>query len=555
MKQIDLLIKNAVILTMDEDNPRAGSIAVSDGKISSIWETAEPPVNLTGITNQTEIVDLEGGVLVPGFIDTHNHILGYGILANRINCSTPPNQSITDLIKLIDKKADETPNGEWIQGYGYDDTLLNEGRHPTREDLDLAAPHHPVYLSHISGHLAVVNSLAFELAGLSNETPDPQGGKYGRYKDGKLNGVLYEQAAMAPINKIQPAITQEKMILAIEEAANDYIAKGITTNTDAAIYSPQDLSAHLEAARTRGNPMRTQLMILHHLLQEGAPFGDYTHEQLNEEIIGKSDGLAKLDSAKLFQDGSIQGLTGALRNPYFEHPHLFGDLIHEQNDFKEIILNLHQRGFRLAIHGNGDRAIGSILDAYDYALQKNLRDDHRHRIEHVQTATTDDIKRMKKLGVAGSFFINHVYYWGDRHKQIFLGPDRAERISPLAEALKEDILFTLHSDCPVTPISPLFSIWAAVNRLTRNGEVLGEEQRIDVLEALKSMTIYGAQLIFEEDSLGSIEIGKLADFAVLDADPLAIDPKSIKDITVLATFIGGKRVFELDQSKKAASHY
>lgn len=245
----------------------------------------------------------------------------------------------------------------------------------------------------------------------------------------------------------------------------------------------------------------------------------------------------------MFQDGSIQGLTGALREPYYQNPDVTGDLIHKQEDFQEEVLDLHSRGFRVTTHGNGDRAIGSILDAYEYALENVPNDDHRHRIEHVQTGTPEDIEKMERLGVAGSFFINHVYYWGDRHEQIFLGPDRARRISPLKDAVDHNLLFTVHSDCPITPISPLFSVWAAVNRITREGKILGPEQRIDVVTALKSMTLYGAELIFQGDRLGSIEVGKLADFAVLEEDPTTIDPEKIKDITIKSTFIDGKAVY------------
>src|SRR5699024_7241721 len=279
------------------------------------------------------------------------------------------------------------------------------------------------------------------------------------------------------------------------------------------------------------------------LRQEG-PFGNYSAAQLDRMISEQSNGNARLDSAKMFQDGSIQGLTGALREPYYQHPDIDGDLIHEQESFQEEVLDLHRRGFRVTTHGNGDRAIGSILAAYEYALEKFPMRDHRHRIEHVQTGQPEDLKKMAKLQVAGSFFINHVYYWGDRHEQIFLGPERARRISPLAEAAQHNLLFTLHSDCPVTPISPLFSVWSAVNRTTRNGKLLGPEQRIDVVTALKAMTIYGAALNFEEEHTGSIEIGKQADFTILEADPTTVHPDEIKDITIQATFINGQSVYE-----------
>lgn len=251
----------------------------------------------------------------------------------------------------------------------------------------------------------------------------------------------------------------------------------------------------------------------------------------------------RLDGVKLFQDGSIQGLTAALRQLYEQYPDKMGTLIHSQEVLNEKLLDFHKRGFRIAIHGNGDAAIGSILKAYSYILNELPKGHHLHRIEHVQTATDDDLNEMQALGVAASFFINHIYYFGDRHEELFLGKERAARMNPVKSAIDRNILFTLHSDCPITPVSPLFSVWAAVNRVTMEGKVLGENERSDVLNALKSMTLYGAELNFDGDHAGSIEVGKRADFAVLDKNPLTIDPMEIKNITVLETYIDGNIVY------------
>ncbi|TMN21724.1 amidohydrolase [Lentibacillus cibarius] len=546
MDKIDLLITNANVLTLDCENSRAGSVAVKDGKIVNIWQEPEPPIGSINVTNQTELVNLHGATLLPGFIDTHNHILMYSSMQNQVDCSSPKNKTINDIKESIRLKVKEMQVNEWVVGHSYDDTLLYERRHLTRYDLDEVAPNNPVLIRHTSGHLAAANSLGLEYAGLDNSVSDPQGGHYGRDDKGQLNGVLYEPSAMQVVLDQIPKQSNEERIQQLGKTSQEYLAHGITTNTDAAVGmfdGLQELDIHLKAAERNVNPMRTQLMIMHHFLREGEKYAGYSAEELDKELKERSNGRVQLDSAKMFQDGSIQGLTGALRQPYYQHPEIYGDLIHDEQLFQEEVLNLHERGFRITTHGNGDRAIGSILDAYANSLEKSPHNDHRHRIEHVQTATTDDLARMGKLGVAGSFFINHVYYWGDRHEQIFLGPERARRISPLAEAIEHNVLFTLHSDCPVTPISPLFSVWAAVNRITREGKVLGPEQRIDVETALKSMTIYGAKFIFEEENIGSIEVGKKADFAVLEADPTKVDPTEIKDISINATFIGGKPVY------------
>ncbi len=551
MNNVDLLIKNANVLTLDNRHNRAKSITVSNGNISGVWTKKEPPKTIN-FSSKTNVIDLKGQTIIPGFIDTHNHILMYAQLRNQINCSTPPNETIQSILEAIGRKTKKLKYGTWVQGYGYDDTLLYEKRHPTRHDLDKVSPNHPVLIKHISLHFAVANSLALKMAGLNDKSTDPKGGKLGRDIKGRLTGVLYELDAMDLVTEHIPRNTEKEILNEIGVAANDYLAQGITANTDAGVglnSGHDEYEIHLKAAEQSLNPLRTRLMIMHHLFREGEFFESYSSKQLNEEIMSRTNNLVKLDGAKFFQDGSIQGLTGALREPYFKYSDITGELIHEQHSFDEEILNLHNRGYRLITHGNGDRAINSILCAYENALSKNFRTDHRHRIEHVQTATLNDLQKMKNLGVAGSFFINHVYYWGDRHERVFLGPERARRINPLAEAHKENLLFTLHSDCPVTPISPLFSVWAAVNRITREGKVLGYEQQIDVETALKSMTIYGAKLNFEENVSGSIEVGKRADFAILEADPTAIDSKAIKDIKVTGTIIGGKPVYEHERLK------
>lgn len=541
-----MVIKNANILTLDEQDSRKGSLAVTDGRISGLWEEAEPPSGVV-LMEKAKVMDVEGKTVIPGFIDTHNHLLAYAMNKNQINCSTPPNNSIQDLLENIRLQVEDNLEEHWIQGYGYDDTLLKEQRHPTRSDLDKVAPNHPVLLTHTSSHFGVVNSRALEVAGITEDTPDPEGGHFGRDEDGRLNGILYEVAALESVNKVIPTLTNHELIALIGEGAQDYVAQGITSNTDAAVGifpDGSDIDVHTLAAKKGVNPMRTELMVMDHLLEDSGMYSEYTAEKLNEEIKRLSNGKVFLNSAKLFQDGSIQGYTGALREPYYNDPDVYGELLHSQTDFNAKVLALHERGFRIATHGNGDKAIGSILEAYENALVQSPREDHRHRIEHVQTATTTDIEEMATLKVAGSVFINHVYYWGDRHKEMFLGPKRAANISPLASMKEHDVLFTLHSDCPVTPISPLFSVWEAVNRCTSSGEVLGPEERIDVITALKSMTIYGAQLNFTEDRVGSIEEGKYADFAILDRDPTQVDPMEIKDINVKVTIINGQTVYK-----------
>ncbi|MBU8878601.1 amidohydrolase [Bacillus sp. FJAT-29790] len=544
---IDLIIKNGNIVTLDKSNTIAKSLIVSNGNIAKLFFECEPDTEGYIIDSNTQEIDLNGATLLPGFIDTHSHLLMYGEMLNFLDCRSPLTTNIDDILQKVREKVEKTASGQWIMGWGYDDTLLEEKRHPMRADLDKVAPNNPVFIRHISGHFATVNSKALEIAGITEATLNPSGGFFGRDEEGRLDGVVHEIPALEMIFPILPVPSNEESIENIAKGAEVYLAQGITTCTDAGVgldKGPSELDAHLSAANSGRNPMKMRLMILNHLLREDGPFANYTAEQLNDELKKKSNNRIQLDSAKLFQDGSIQGFTAALREPYYSKSTEYGELLNEQEAFNKEILDLHNRGFRIAIHGNGDRAIESNITGLGEAIKGSPREDHRHRIEHVQTASFNDLETMKQLGIAASFFINHVYFWGDRHRDIFLGQERASRINPLAEAVELDLLFTLHSDCPITPISPLFSVWAAVNRVTRNGNVLGEDQKIDVLTALKSMTIYGAELNFEEKEKGTIEVGKRADFAVLAKNPLTCPTEEIKDIPVLATIIDGKVVWE-----------
>ncbi|MDY0393721.1 amidohydrolase [Virgibacillus halophilus] len=422
MVHADLLITNANVLTLDEKGQRAGSVAVENGRIVGIWPGTRPEKDNITISSSTQVIDLKGATLIPGFIDTHNHLPMYAQTKGQVNCSSPLNQTISDIKKNISKKLEQTPETEWILGYGYDDTLLEEKRHPTREDLDAIAPNHPVCIKHISAHLAVANSKALQLAGVDDYQPDPAIGYFGRDDSGRINGVLYEFDAIESVYSKIPDKSVDEQTALLKAAIKDYLAQGITMNTDAGVGLDKginDLEFHLKAIEKHANPLRMQLMVMHDLMRPNGPFAEYTASELNEEIQNRTNGMASLDSAKMFQDGSIQGLTGALRKPYECDATLHGDLCHDQEAFNEEIYDLHKRGFRIAIHGNGDRAIGSILDAFEYALKRSPRKDHRHRIEHVQTATLEDLDRMERLGVAGSFFINHVYFWGERHEKVF----------------------------------------------------------------------------------------------------------------------------------------
>ena len=536
--------RNGTILTMDSGGSQAQALAVRGGTILAVGTDAE----VMALADQhTVVTDLRGRTMLPGFIDGHSHFVSAGLMAaTQIDLSSPPVggvKNIAEIKELIRAKAAETPKGEWILGFGYDDTGLEDKRHPLASDIDEAAPEHPVLLRHVSGHLSSCNSLALAKANYTKDTPDPVGGVIRRDEHGNPNGVLEEPPAREPVFRHIPAPTEADWMEGIKAACAAYTAKGVTTAQDG-FTATGDWNA-LKRAHELGL-LRNRVQIL-----PGVSRMDI--DTFNTRVSGTpltADGKISLGAVKHLVDGSLQCYTGCLSNPYhkiiYDLPdgHLWRGYIQENpQGFIDRIVALHREGWQIAIHGNGDEAIQLILDAYEEAQKRYPRADARHIIIHCQTVREDQLDRIKRLGVVPSFFVVHTYFWGDRHRDIFLGPDRARRISPLRSALKRGIRFSNHNDTFVTPIDPLLSVWSAVNRLTSSGQVLGEEYTISVMDALRSVTSWAAYHACEETSKGSLEPGKLADMVVLGDNPLAVDKKAIRDIPVLATIVGNDLVY------------
>lgn len=489
--------------------------------------------------------------MIPGIIDPHSHFpLSASTVLLQVDLSSPPvgkMNSISDIIAALKKKAEQTPPGQWIVGVGYDDTLIAEKRHPTRQDLDKASTQHPIYLMHVSYHFGAVNTKAIEIAGINRDSPDPAGGKFRRDGDGDPNGVLEELSAYERVTSRIPPRSSEQWRELIRVAGQQYASQGVTTAQHGflaerpGILSDPGLLPAFEQAIARGDlPIRVIVwpgIKLSQQLQAGeikAPSTD--------------DSWLKIGATKMFADGSIQGYTGYLTAPYYvipadQPPDYHGHPAMSRDDLVKLVVSEHKAGKQVAIHGNGDAAIDDILYAYEQAQKLQPRPDARHIVVHSQTAREDQLDKMKALGVVPSFFSLHVYYWGDRHRDIFLGPTRASRISPARSALQRGLRFTIHTDTPVVPMEPFRLMWAAVNRVTASGKQL-DTQNISPMQALRALTVDAAWQAFEEERRGSIEVGKLADLVVLSDNPLAIDSMKIKDITVLETIVGGKTAYQ-----------
>ncbi len=535
----DLVVLGGTVLTLDRSSRRAGALAARDGRITAIGDDR----TIAGLIGpRTTVVDLEGRAVVPGFVESHNHPTFFGMaLAAPVDAGSPPNDAITDIVERVRSAVLDFGPGEWIRGFRYDDTLLADNRHPTRRDLDAVSPDNPVILTHVTGHFCVVNSAALRAIGITAQTPDPPGGAIARDDRGQPSGLLIETAAFLA-NSALPAQGPEEMADALVKADEEYLAHGVTSVHDTGIGLIGG-RGELDAYRlvTRAQKLRTRIHgYLFHTLLPGLDEGE---PQPPDPTV--STELFSMTGVKIVADGSIQGRTGCLAEGYTCDPTDHGMMLIEPDDLAHRIAALDSAGWQVAVHGNGDAAIEAIIDGYATLGAPNGTG-RRHRIEHCQTVREDQLDRMAEHDILASFFIKHVYYWGDRHRDVFLGPDRARRISPLASARSRGMHFGLHSDTPVTPVPPLEGIWCAVARRTSGGDVLGAEQAIDVEAALRGYTIDAAYLGGEENVKGSLEVGKLADLAVLSEDPTAVDPDRIASLSVDGTVVGGRLVRRRD---------
>jgi predicted amidohydrolase YtcJ len=534
----DAIYYDGTIITVNDRQPTVEALSVRGGKILAVGSTSEV---FGGRSPKTRMVDLHGKTLLPGFVDGHSHI---GMLAlgwNVPSLAPPPVgtvQSIADIRRIMRQyiAANHIPPGEFVYGQGYDDSLLAEHRHPNRGDLDAITSDHPMCLRHISGHLATCNSSALALLHITRDTPDPQGGRIFRDPATKeATGVLGDQAA-APIAKLikpLPFAEQEKNFLAVQ---NYYAAFGYTTAQEGASSDPV---IHLLKQENDSGNLKIDVI-------------SYPLAQLVDGII-KAEGIhmgkaydkhMKYPGIKIVEDGSPQGKTAYLSAPYFHPPAEFGAGYRgfpmlKQDQLNATYTNAFSKDWQVQTHCNGDACIDMVLTAIRKAYAACGADDRRPVIIHSQVVRPDQLDAYAELHIIPSFFEAHTFYWGDWHREEVLGPERAAFISPLHSALTRGIVFSIHSDAPITPPNPMLLWWAAVNRLTRSNYVLGPGERVDALTALKALTIWPAYQQFDDKVKGTLEPGKYADLVILAENPLQVSPAHIRDIRVLETIKNG----------------
>jgi predicted amidohydrolase YtcJ len=474
--------------------------------------------------------------VLPGFNDAHHHLLLLGQWLMQVDCSFPSVRSIEDIVAAISAAARETPPGEWIEARGYDDNKLAEHRHPTRWDLDRAAPNHPVRLRNASGHMCVVNSRVLELAGITRETQPPFGGAIRIDPTrGEPSGLLQESAQQL-LPRTYAAQDPTELQKALEVGSHAYLAAGVTSSQEAGIFHPSEFAVIQRAWMQGRLPLRTYLMLRLPFLEAMEQMGMFT---------GLGDDRLKLGALKLLSDGSLIGRTAAVSQPFLEDPRPdnLGLPSWTQAELDELIWRGHRAGWQVAIHAIGDRAIEMCLDGFHRALQRKPRADHRHRLEHCGILRPDLIRRIKDLGVIPVPQPPFIIEFGDgflRH----LGRERCQLTYPLRSFLNAGIPVAASSDSPVSDYRPLFGIQAAVTERTAAGEDFAPGEKLSVEEAIGLYTRAAAYASFDEDRKGTLTPGKLADFVVLAQDPRQVEAEAISQVRVLATFIGGEMAYE-----------
>jgi predicted amidohydrolase YtcJ len=517
------LIVNADIITMDPALPSARALAFSNGKIVAVGTEAQVK---SAIGTYDKVIDLGGKTLLPGFIETHDHLFlsGASVTITDVSPFATPT-----LAAALEKIAHTQPDKDgWIVAFGAEPLLYKKGKGPTRDLLDALFPNLPVIVFHLSGHGGFANSEALRRAGVDEASQAPTGGTYEKDQNGKLTGYLKGKPAVLSVKSF-PIPTAANAIIAAQQRA----AKGVTTASEFAIMNSFVLDGLQKATTTPGFPVR----IVGGLFSTAAGFDDVV-----KTLKSYENDLLRIPFVKTWTDGSVQGGTAFLTEGY--HVEEFGGngSTGSQDFFNKQVLKIYELGLWPAIHANGDGAIDVALNAVEYARNAlgAKAASVRPQIIHAQFTRPEQIARMATLKVFPTFFTTHVYYFGDVHSQKTLGPSRSQRLSAMGDAFRAGVTPSMHNDPPVSPVDPLLNMWIAVNRKTTSGAVLGAEQSITPEQAVQAYTVNAAYQFGMEKVIGSLTVGKYADMVVLDRNPLKVDKNDIRRIRVVATMMGGQ---------------
>ena len=520
--EVDLVLTNGKVFVADADFSIVNTVVVNDGLI-----VASGDDSLLDRYDAAETVDLEGKLLIPGFIDSHTHIRGRPQRYIELGEVT----SIAEIQELISAKIEEIGEGEWITGYGWSEDELDEGRRPLRADLDAVAPDNPVILTRAGGHSAVTNSLALELADVTLNTPQPEGGVIEVGDDGELNGIIRERQNI--VGRLVPDSTYDELIASLEVNLNALLAKGITSITDAS-KTVSDYEMFEDLYSNNDLP----------LPRSALQFQWYDPDAINalNARVGEGNEFLKPGPIKVFADGGFTGPAAYTLEPYVNQGEYRGYLNMPEEELVTLLNEIHDAGYQMGIHAIGDAAIVLVVNTLADALERSPRVDHRHYLNHFSMRPPElTMELMAEHQIHITQQPNFTYTLEGRYAENLDGW-RLQHNNPLRGPMDHGITVAISSD--ILPIGPLVGIYAAVTRKGMTGTVYGLDEAITMEEAIRAYTALGAYLNFEEEIKGTLEAGKLADMVLLSEDLLTIDPERIMGVAVEKTWIGGELVHE-----------
>lgn len=546
MDKVDRIFFNGNILTMDNQNTIVQAVALLK---NTIYATGDNKTILSMASSETDCINLQGKTMLPGLYESHGHFqLASDGENNKVDLAAAPlgnMQTLDQCLRALKEYAQKNGINKPIYGYRYDNTGILEKRHLTKYDLDKVSTTRPVIVNHISNHLAYLNSKALKILNITKNTLDPEGGKIQKDPNtGEPNGILEENAIyLTPQSSLMIMSvdyqTEEERFEAWEKTTLQYAKLGVTTANDAVCY-PETVLLYRKAIEKGYLKIRMSINPAFNFYEK-IKNNDFAHPFLT------------IGGAKLFQDGSIQGYTAYLKEKYYIAPkneeNYHGYPTYPYEELRQKVKKAHQNGWQLVVHNCGDAGLEEYLEALEDVQNETPMLDNRHVALHCIVMKPEQLQRMKKLNMIAAFFVDHVYYWGDKHKNRFLGENRANYLCPMRSAIDAGLITTIHCDNPSGPEIPFLAIWSAVKRVTKDGEILGRDQSISVLEALRAYTIEAAYQFFEEDIKGSIETGKLADLIVVDRNPLTCPVDYLKDIEVEMTMVDGNIVYQKEKVK------
>lgn len=531
MQKADMMFTGGTILTMDPACPRAEAVATRGERILAVGPRSVVEA-LAG--PDTKRVHLDGKTLVPGFNDAHSHLLQYGLELATVDLTPEVCPSIEVMKQRIAQRAAQAKPGEWIRGWGWDESRMEEGRMPTADDLSQAAPNNPVMITRTCYHMVVANRLALELGGVTNSTPDPQGGCIVRDAQGVATGLLQDDAQNF-VKGVIPPPEKAELKAALALASKVYNRCGITSTSDGStlLEIRGEIPAWCESSQDGTLSVRTTALMSPNISDQVRAMG-----------LGSNFGndMFRFGCVKFFMDGSLGGMTACMTEPYLVPPYGKGLVYMEQEELDAKIKSAHDAGYQISVHGIGDRTIDMILTAFERAQAANPRRNHRHRIEHASMSYPHLLARMKALELDINMNPAFLYFLGKAHVAAIA--DKVAYEFPLRSCFELGIPVSMGSDCPVEHCHPKYGIYAATARKTIAGQDCGRKECITMDQALYAFTMAGAHHSFEEHKKGSITPGKLADFAVLDRNPLTATPEEILELEVLMTVLGGRVVYE-----------